>query len=171
MKFFAYVCTPSVRVDPIGRDSERGILGTVRDLPEPLAECDTLDAAITAGLAYLGRHPSASVYVVDSNSLLREILLCHAHHEQVSSLERRLFVAWTCCALAAMSFLGTGILGLGMAGLAVAMLTIGLYLTMVRVGFMNEVESAVACAVFLILQLLLLPALRMMWAAYQLTIG
>jgi hypothetical protein len=68
MTFFAYVRTnDTLRLDYAGRDMDRGIIGTVHDLPEPIAECESLEAAVAAGYAYIGQHPSASVYVADEN--------------------------------------------------------------------------------------------------------
>jgi len=172
MTYFAYVRTDgTLRLDYAGRDENCGIIGTVYDLPEPIAECDTLNAAVAAGYAYIGQHPSASVYVVDANSLLHKMLLCHPHHEQVSGLQKSLFVAWTCFTFAALSLLVTVLLGLGPQGLALALFAIGLYLLMIRLGFMNEVESAMICLIFSTLIFLLVPAIRTAWAAYQLRNG
>jgi len=172
MTFFAYVRTDdTLRLDYAGRDEDRGIIGTVHDLPEPIAECETLDAAVAAGYAYIGQHPSASVYVADENSLLHKMLLCHPYHQEVSGLHKSLFVAWTCFTFVALSLLATAILGLGSTGLALAAFAIGLYLLMIRVGFMNELESALVCLIFSTLIFLQVPAIRAAWAAYQLRNG
>ena len=169
MTFFAYVRTnDTLRLDYAGRDEDRGIIGTVHDLPDPIAECETLDAAVAAGYAYIGQHPSASVYVADENSLLHEMLLCAPYHEEVSGLNKSLFVAWSCFAFATLSLLATAILGLDSKGLALAAFAIGLYLFVIRVGFMNEVESAIVCLIFSTLIFFLVPAIR---AAYQLRNG
>ncbi len=172
MTYFAYVRTDdTLRLDYAGRDEDRGIIGTVYDLPEAIAECDTLDAAVAAGYAYIGHHPSASVYVADANALLHKMLLCHPHHKQVSGLQKSLFVAWTCFAFAALSLVATVLFGLGTAGLALATFSIGLYLLMIRIGFMNEVESAMISLIFSTLLFFLVPAIRAAWAAYQLRNG
>ena len=172
MKYFAYAQTgDTIRLDYAGRDAERGIIGTVHNLPEPIVESDTLDAAIVAGYAYIGQHPAASVYIADVNSLLHEILLCHPHHEQISKLQRSLFVAWTCFTFAILSLLATALMALGVAGLALAAFAILLYLLMIRVGFMNEVESAMVSLIFSILLFFLVPAIHNAWTAYQLRNG
>ena len=172
MTYFAYVRTNNtLRLDYAGRDEDRGIIGTVHDLPEPIAECESLDAAVAAGYAYIGQHPAASVYVTDANALLYKMLLCYPHHEQVSALQKNLFVAWTCFVFAALSLLATAVFGLGSSGIALAAFAIGLYLLMIRVGFMNEVESAIICLIFSTLIFFLVPAIRTAWAAYQLRNG
>jgi len=54
MTYFAYARTDdTLRLDYAGRVEERGIIGTVYDLPEPIAECETLDEAISATRVHL----------------------------------------------------------------------------------------------------------------------
>ncbi len=59
------------------RSEARGILGTFAATTDPIATAETLDELRRKARAYLGDHPDAMLYVVDSESLVHEIMINH----------------------------------------------------------------------------------------------
>ena len=154
----------TLSIDYGPRDESNGVIGAVTDLPQSLATADSLDAATKMAYAHLVRHPDAVLYITDSNRLLYEIAINRQYQSERSASSKSLFVAWTCVMLCILSFVFTLISGIGFFGLLFLALAFTLYLSMVRFGIFNEVESAAVVVILAILIAFLIPVLQKAWS-------
>jgi len=161
MQFLVYVeSTGMLQIDYSARDEDAGIIGSLRDLPNPLGTADTHEAITEIAYAHLGRHPSDMLYIADSNGLLYDILINRPFHDERSASSRKIVVAWTCFVLTVLAFIATVLLGLGYVGLILMVASITLYLAIVRSEFFNEIEAGVVCVILVLLASLLIPAIQ-----------
>ena len=168
MHYLVYIkSTGMLRIDYSTRNEDAGIIGSIEDMPEPLASANTRDAITEIAYAHLGRHPSDMLYIADSNGLLYEIVISQPYHDERSAQGKAIVVAWTCFVLSTVSLIATVFLGLGYLGLILLVAFIMLYLAIVRSGFFNEVEAGVFCFIFIVLAALLIPAIHEAWQKSQ----
>ena len=167
MQYAIYLySTGLLNIDYGSRDVPNGIIGTVENLPKPLAEAESLEAIIEKAYAHLGRHPGDTLYVADSNCLLYKIMNNGEFLSVQSALTKSVFVAWTSFALCALSTTAVLFLSIGPVGLFFIAFSVFLYLLMVRYSLFNEVEAGAVCVIFTVLLSLLIPAIHTAWTAY-----
>ena len=141
------------------RDMNNGIIGSLDDPQEALATAHTLEDAIEAAYAHVGRFPSDSLYVIDSDRRVHDIVLNKRYHEERTASTKSLLMAWACFAICLLSFAFTAITGIGVVGIVFFGAILCLYLGMVRYGIFNEVESLVVCVILSVLVAMLIPAI------------
>ncbi len=146
-------------IDYSARDESAGIIGSVENLPEPLASAETKEELTEIAYAHLGRHPADSLWLVDSENRLHDIIFNRTYEEESSAYIGSLCMAWTCFLLAAVALLLTIVFDLGYLGLILLATFVALYVAMVRGKVFNEVEGAVVCSIGLIFTILLISAI------------
>lgn len=165
MKYATYVRTDdTLRIDYTQRDADCNTIGRLEMAPDALAISGSLDDAIDAGYAYLGRHPDASICIADLDGNVYSTLICDDFHETRTSLQTEAFMAWACCTILFLGLFTTA--GLGWLGVCLTVFATLLYVLMVKYGVFNEVESAAVCIILFVLMALLIPAVRQAYDVY-----
>ena len=144
-----------------GRDDVAGILGTFSPggVP-PVVTGDTLDEVRIRARAHLGEEPGAFLYLTDADGRVYEIMINVKHHRVTEAANRRTAITGAIllfcitCLLATAFGLGAWLAILGFLGAGCV------YCLILRVRLFNEIEGAVICEIFLILGLLLIPAIK-----------
>ena len=173
MHFLIYVDSNGMfQIDYSARDEAAGIIGSLRDLPNPIGTAGTHEAVIDIAYADLGRHPSDMLYVADSIGLLYDIVINQPYHDERSASRQAIVVARTCFVLAVLASFATVVLSLGYLGLTLMGASIAIYLTIVRSEFLNEIEAGVVCIILLLLASLVIPAIQSgVWKSQNQTSG
>ncbi len=148
------------RIDYTKRNAAAGVIGFLHNEDQPLAIADSKDSIVEIGFAHLGRNPSDTLYVTDSDGNLYETMINRPYHAACDLNGRNLAIAWSFFTLSMVSFLMTTIMGLGFLGIAFAVATMLLYYAIVRGGVFNEIEACVVCVILLMLVMLLIPAVQ-----------
>lgn len=148
------------RIDYTKRNDATGVVGFFQTDNQPLAIADSKDSIVEIGFAHLGRNPSDTLYVTDSDGNLYETMINRPYHAACDLNGRNLAIAWSFFALSMISLFMTAIMGLGLLGIAFAVATMLLYYAIVRGGMFNEIEACVVCSILLVLLLLLHPAVQ-----------
>lgn len=148
------------RIDYTKRNDATGVVGFFQTDNQPLAIADSKDSIVEIGFAHLGRNPSDTLYVTDSDGNLYETMISRPYHAACDLNGRNLAIAWSFFTLSMISFLMTTIMGLGFLGIAFAVAAILIYYAMVRGGVFTEIEACVVCVILLILVTLLVPAVQ-----------
>jgi len=141
------------------RDMDNGIIGSLDDPSEAIATARTLEDAIEAAYAHVGRFPTDSLYVIDSDHRVHDIILSELYHEERTASAKSLFVAWACFTICSLSFAFTAITGIGVAGMGFFVVSLSVYVGMVRYGIFNEIESLVVCIILSVLVAMFVPAI------------
>ncbi len=155
MQFLLYVSTGMLDVDYSARDEAAGIIGSLRDVPIPVAAAESKEAITEMAYAHLGRHPSNMLLIADSNGLLYDIVINESYEEERSATGRALVVAWACFGLSMLSFVATVLLGLSYTGLILMVASIGLYFAIVRAKIFNETEATAVSVTLLVVAIFL----------------
>ena len=148
------------RIDYTKRNAAAGVIGFLHNEDQPLAIADSKDSIVEIGFAHLGRNPSDTLYVTDSDGNLYETMINRPYHAACDPNRRNLAIAWSFFTLSMVCFLMTTIMGLGFWGIAFAVATILLYYAIVRGGVFNEIEACVVFVILLVTVMLLLPAVQ-----------
>jgi len=161
MKFLAYSSRgESVRISYDERDESAGILGAVTTSELPIGESETREGIADSAYAFLGRDPTGSIYITDSQNRLLDILINEKYHKDLEAQATWHFMAWTLLFFCVVCFLGTLVIGLHWGGLGLFFFIASLFIACVRLGIQNEGESAVLCTIILLLILVLVPGIR-----------
>jgi len=146
-----------------GRDEAAGILGTFspNGVP-PVVTADTLDEIRVRARAHLGEEPGAFLYLTDADGRVYEIMINVKYHRATEAANRCTVITGALLSFCVTSLLATA-LGLGawwaIAGFLVAACV---YCVIMRAKLFNEIEGAAICEIFLVLGLLLIPAIKKM---------
>lgn len=161
MGFVAYSSSGGpVSISYKERDESAGVLGVLTTTQSPIGEASTRDEITEIAFAYLGRDPTGSVYIADSQNHLLKIVINDKYHKDLASQATSHFMAWALLFFCFVCFVGTLLLGLHWTGLIGFLSIAALYIAFVRLKIQNEVESAVLLALVLLLILVLVPAVR-----------
>ena len=157
MQYLIYLSMRGVpQIDYAARDKEAGILGSLREVPDPLLKADSIAEAVEKAYAHLGRNPADLLFLADSNNLLHDILLNRQYHRDCNSLRRGKLRGWACFTLALFSLVLTASLGLGSLGLVICAAAIALYLLLLLTRAFNEIQAGFVCFILLIVTALLI---------------
>ena len=167
MQYTIYNSNETISINYNGRDMDNGIIGSLDGAHEAVGTCVTLEDAIEAAYAHVGRFPNDLLYVVDSNRLVHDIITNKQYHDERTSSAKSLFIAWASFTICALSFAFTAFTGLGFAGILLFGVILAAYLCMVRYGPFNEIESLVVCIILSTLLVALIPAVSKIWNAAQ----
>ena len=156
MQYLIYLSTRgSPQIDYAARNEDAGILGSLRETPEPLLTADSHQEAVEKAYAHLGRNPADLLFLADSSNLLYEILLNRQYHRDYVALTRAKLRGWACFAITATSLVFTASLGLGALGLIICGAAISLFFLLVLTRSFNEIQAALACLILLVVAALL----------------
>ncbi len=142
------------------RDEAKGILGTLSDVPAPIAEDSDMRGIEEKVWAHLGREPDDFVYVADEGGRVLRIMTCDKHHERVEKAQRTTGIGWGLFILCVTTLIGSSLGGLGTFGIFIFAAIACLYLLVVLLGIQNEFEGVVLCEIILILILTMIPTLQ-----------
>lgn len=142
------------------RDEARGVICRLTAKSASIGTSESLEDAIEIGYAYLGRHPSESIYIANDADEVHKFLINHKYFAQREALEKSGCMGKALLVLCCVSFAGSVPLGVGLGGLALFATIALVYVFVVRTGIENEVEGAVVCLMILILTLTLIPPLK-----------
>lgn len=157
MQYLIYLSTRgSPQIDYAARNEDAGIIGSLRETPEPLLTADSHEEAVEKAYAHLGRNPADLLFLADSSNLLYEILLNRQYHRDCNSLHRGKLRGWGCFTLALFSLVLTASLGLGSLGLVICGAAIALYLLLLLTRAFNEIQAGFICLVLLVVTALLI---------------
>ena len=167
MQYMIYNSNETISINYNARDIDNGIIGSLDGSHEAVGTAATLEDAIEAAYAHVGRFPNDLLYVVDSNRLVYDMVTNNQYHDDQTSAAKSLFIAWASFTICVLSFVFTAITGLGMVGILLFVAILAVYLCMVRYGPFNEIESLVVCIVLSTLVLALIPSVNKIINASQ----
>ena len=161
MEFLAFSdCGDSVHVSYDSQDVTAGVLGTVITSQPPIGESETRAKITEVAYAFLGRDPTATIYITDSQNRLLEIVLNQRYHKEMETRGTLLFRACLLLIMCVVCFVATLAIGLHWGGFGLFIFVALLHIASVRLGINNEVESAILCMIILLLILVLVPMVR-----------
>ena len=157
MQYLIYLSTRgSPQIDYAARNEDAGIIGSLRETPEPLLTADSHEEAVEKAYAHLGRNPADLLFLADSSNQLYDILLNRQYHRDCNSLRRGKLRGWACFTLALFSLVLTASLGLGSLGLVICGAAIALYLLLLLTRAFNEIQAGFVCFILLLVTALLI---------------
>jgi hypothetical protein len=156
----------SLDIDYSVRDESRGVIGQLKTNPTPYAAAESRDEMVTAAYAAVGRDPTVTVLVTDSEGFVFERISCAQFHRNADAYSQSVFVAWACFGFSFIAFCVASIFGVPIAGLLWTVIFVMVYVPMVRTGFMNEIESAIVAFLIATLVVLAIPALNAAYLAW-----
>lgn len=144
-----------------GRDDANGILGTFSpDGVPPIVTADTLDGLRTLARAHLGEEPGAFLYLTNADGRVLEIMINAKYHRALEAANRSTGIAGALLLFCTTSLVATAFSMIGWWAIVAFVGAACLYCVILRLRLFNEIEGAVICEIFLILGLVLIPAIK-----------
>ncbi len=145
------------------RDEAAGILGSVTPRGAPLLEADDLDSLTLSARAHLGSEPGDYLYLTDGENRVYKMLSNEKHHQALERASSGLWQTRVLLVFTVTALVGAA-LGGGLPALAAWAALSLVFILVVRVGFLNEVEAGLTFEIMLLIILLVIlrvgPLLR-----------